>query len=121
VIREAPLTAAPNLPRIWVPRATSVDVGAPLSDTDAAQATHALAVARRAGFGVRIASVRSTDTELTFVLASGPELRLGDMTGVAVKLAVARRILPFVERTSGYIDVSVPARPISGGNPKVSG
>jgi cell division protein FtsQ len=121
VIREAPPTAAPKLPRIWVPRAASVDVGAPIADTDAARALHAVAVARGARFGVRIAAVRSTDAELTFVLPGGPELRLGDMTELPVKLAVARRLLPLVAGTSAYIDLSVPARPISGGNTQVSG
>jgi hypothetical protein len=43
------------------------------------------------------------------------------MTALSVKLAVARRILPIVEGTSAYLDVSVPARPIAGGNPKVVG
>jgi cell division septal protein FtsQ len=117
VIRAAPLSAAPNLPRIWVPRAASVDIGAPISDADAGQALRALAVARSDRFGARIAGIRSMDSELTFVLASGLELRLGDMTGLAVKLAVARRILPLVPGTTGYLDVSVPTRPISGGNP----
>jgi cell division protein FtsQ len=120
VIREAPQNAAPNLPRIWVPSAASVDAGAPLADANAAGALHALAVARGAGFGVRIAAVRSTDTELIFVLAAGPELRLGDSSELPVKLAVAARILPLADGTSGYLDVSDPTRPISGGNPKVS-
>src|SRR6266536_1416216 len=55
VVRTAGLFAAPNLPRIWVTRSTSVDVGMPLADADAAHAVRALAVVRGAGFGRRIA------------------------------------------------------------------
>jgi cell division protein FtsQ len=120
VVRTAGLFAAPKLPRIWVPRATSVDVGLPLADADAARAVRALAVVRGAGFGRRIAAMRVTDRELTIVLAQGPELRFGDGTSLTLKLAVATRMLPLVEGTSGYLDVTVPTRPIAGGNPKVS-
>ena len=121
VVRSAGLFAAPKLPRIWVPRSASVDVGMPLADRDAAHAVRALAIARGARFGKRIAAVRATDRELTFVLAQGPELRFGDDTSLALKLAVATRMLSLVAGTSGYVDVTVPTRPIAGGNPKVSG
>lgn len=117
VIREAVRGAAPKLPRIWIPRATSVEVGSTLADANAGLAVRALTVARGLGFGNRLSAVRSTDNELTFVLATGTELRLGDMTALSVKLAVARRILPIVEGTSAYLDVSVPARPIASGEP----
>ena len=121
VVRSAGLFAAPKLPRIWVPRSASVDVGMPLADRDAAHAVQALAIARGARFGKRIAAVRATDRELTFVLAQGPELRFGDDTSLPLKLAVATRMLSLVAGTSSYVDVTVPTRPIAGGNPKVSG
>jgi hypothetical protein len=121
VIREAGRGAAPRLPRVWVPRAASVDVGSALADTNAARAVQALAIARNLHFGLRLSGVRSSDTELTFVLAAGPELRLGDLTDLPLKVAVARRILPLVETTTGYLDVSVPARPIAGEDPQVQG
>jgi cell division protein FtsQ len=121
VIREAPREAAPKLPRVWVPRTTSVDVGAPVADVNAVRAIRAIAIARRLRFGLRLTTVRSTDSDLTFVLAAGPELRLGGITDLPVKLAVAQRLLPLVAATSGYLDVSVPARPMSGGDPKVAG
>jgi cell division protein FtsQ len=121
VIRTAGLFEARKLPRIWIPRTASVDVGRTVDDGNAARAVQTLAVARRAGFGTRIAAVRSTDRELTFVLATGPELRLGDATSVALKLAVAKRVLPLVPGTSGYIDVTIPARPITGSNSQVAG
>jgi cell division protein FtsQ len=117
VIRTAGMFAAPRLPRIWIPRATGVDVGMTIDDDAAARAVAAVAAARRAGFSERIAAVRSTNRELTFVLASGPEVRLGDSTAVELKLAVAERLLPLVRTGAGYVDVSVPARPITGGQP----
>jgi len=121
VVRPAALFAAPKLPRIWLPTSAGVEVGMPLADADAAQAVRALAIARGAGFGRRIAAVRATDRELAFVLAQGPELRLGDASSLALKLAVAARLLPLVAGTTGYVDVTVPTRPIAGSNPKVSG
>src|SRR3954452_5718075 len=117
VIRTTGLFATPRLPRIWIPRATSVDVGMPVDDSDAARAVSALASARRAGLAERISAVRSTDKELTFILASGPELRLGDPSAVELKVAVAERLLTLLRSTVGYIDVTVPARPIGGGQP----
>jgi hypothetical protein len=54
------------------------------------------------------------------VLPQGPELRFGDVTELTLKLAVATRMLPLTTGTSGYVDVTVPTRPIAGGNPKVS-
>jgi cell division protein FtsQ len=121
VVRTAGLFAAPKLPRIWVPRSTGVDVGMPLGDPDAARAVRALAIVRGAGFSRRIAAVRATDRELTFFLAQGPELRFGDATSLTLKVAVAAHMLPLVAGTSGYVDVTVPTRPVAGGNPKVSG
>jgi cell division protein FtsQ len=117
VIRTAGVFDAPRLPRFWVPRATSVDVGMTIVEGDAARAVAAVAAARRARFAERIATVRSTESELTFVLATGPEVRLGDSAAVELKLAVAGRLLSLVRSTAGYVDVSVPARPIAGGQP----
>jgi cell division septal protein FtsQ len=117
VVRTAGLFAVRKLPRIWIPRTASIDVGMTVDDADAARGVAALAIARRAGFGTRIAVVRASDRELTFVLAGGLELRLGDATSIPLKVAVATRLLPLVQGTSGYLDVTVPARPIAGGDP----
>ena len=117
VIRPAGLFAAPKLPRVWVPRSESVDVGGSLAGADAARAVRALAIVRGTGFARRIAAVRASDRELTFVLAQGPELRFGDPTSLTLKLAVATRMLPLVTGTSGYLDVTVPTRPVAGWQP----
>ena len=122
VVRTVGLFGAPRLPRVWIPRAGSVDVGMALSDDAAARAVRALAVARSAGFAARITTIRATDTELTFVLPAGLELRFGDAGSLPLKLAVAERLLPLVSAaTSGYVDVTVPARPIAKVNPQVGG
>ena len=120
VIRTAGRLASPKLPRIWVRRAATVDQGAAVGDTDAARAIAALATARRARFTARIGTVRATDHELTFVLASGLELRFGDAVDLPLKLAVVRRLLPLVQGASAYVDVTVPERPVADENPQVS-
>ena len=73
------------------------------------------AVAPLAGirFPSRVVSVATTD-ELTLRLRSGLELRMGDMGDVDLKLAVAGRVLPLLPRGTGYLDVSVPHRPVAG-------
>jgi hypothetical protein len=76
--------------------------------------------ARASGFATRIRAVRSNDRELTFVLASGFDVRFGDASSMRTKFAVARRIIPLVG-ASGYLDVSVPERPVSATNPQVGG
>jgi cell division protein FtsQ len=121
VVRAADLFAAPRLPRIWIPKTVAVDVGMTLADTDATLAVRALAIARRSGFGKRIAAVRSAGRDLTFVLATGPELRLADATSLPLKLAVATHLLARVSGTSGYIDLALPGRPVIGGNAQVAG
>ena len=120
VIRSAGRLESPKLPRIWVQRATTVDTGATIDDVDAARAVSALATARRARFDARIAAVRAGDQELTFVLVGGLEVRFGDSTDMPLKLAVVQRLLPLVRGSSAYIDVTVPERPVAGGNSQLS-
>ena len=51
-----------------------------------------------------------------FVLRSGLQVRLGDAGDLRLKLVVARRILAATGRriSDGYVDVSVPERPVVG-------
>jgi hypothetical protein len=60
-----------------------------------------------------VATVRAGGQELTLVLRSGVEVRLGDLSDRLLKLTVAARILPSVEGPDGYVDVSVPERPVA--------
>jgi hypothetical protein len=59
--------------------------------------------------------VRAGDKELTLVLGGGLELRLGGGGDLRLKLAIARRILRQTGAAAaggGYLDVSVPERPV---------
>ena len=74
------------------------------------------AVAPLAGvrFPGRVVSVATGEDQLTLRLRSGLELRLGEPTNVDLKLAVAGRVLPLLPPGSGYLDLSVPDRPVAG-------
>ena len=52
--------------------------------------------------------------QLTLRLRSGLELRLGGLRDVELKLAVAARVIPRLPDGAGYLDVSVPDRPVAG-------
>ncbi len=105
--------AQASLPRIWIGKGVSFTVGAPVDGTllPALEAVRPLAAMR---FPARIAAVKAAGGELTLVLRSGVEVRLGDQHDVALKLAVAANVLPLVDSTTRYVDVSVPDRPVSG-------
>lgn len=121
IVRQTWPGAAPRLPRIWVPSAVALVVGSPLADPAASSALQAAVAAQAGGFTARIALVRSaSDHELFASLPSGVELRLGSATDLALKFAIARRVLPLAGPV-GYLDLSVPERPIAGGKPKVGG
>ena len=76
-------------------------------------AVRAVAPLVRRPLPARVAAVRSSPQELTLVLRSGFELRLGDDSDRALKLELARRILPALLASGGYLDVSVPERPVA--------
>jgi cell division protein FtsQ len=122
VIAAAEPHASSALPRVWIisdgPR-----VGDALRDQFGLRAVRALALARKARLEGRVRTVRAAEHELTFLLASGLELRLGDLRAVRLKLAVASRILPGLLTQGGYayLDVSVPERPVAGANSQPEG
>jgi cell division protein FtsQ len=122
VIAAADPHAVRSLPRVWV-TSSAPRVGDVLTDTLGLRAVRALALARRAHLRGRIRTVLAAEHELTFLLSSGLELRLGDLRAVRLKLAVASRILPGLLTQGGYayLDVSVPERPVAGTNPKLGG
>lgn len=100
-----------GLPRIWLKRDVELAAGASLTG-DPLRAARALAPLSGAKLP-RVASVRSGDAELTLVLRSGIEVRLGDGSDRLLKLTIARKILPSLAGSEGYVDVSVPARPVA--------
>ncbi|MEJ7567402.1 MAG: cell division protein FtsQ/DivIB [Gaiellaceae bacterium] len=102
----------PRLPRIWLTRRAEVRLGEPVVGI-VRPAVRAVAPLVRRPLSERVSTVRSTGEELTLVLRSGFELRLGDDSDRALKLELARRILPAVLASGGYLDVSVPERPVA--------
>jgi len=101
-----------GLPRIWVTRASDVRLGDPVVG-DVRRAVRAVVPLVRRPLPNRVTAVRATEAELTVVLRGGFELRLGDESDRALKLELARRILPSLLPSSGYLDVSVPERPVA--------
>jgi cell division protein FtsQ len=119
VISRIPRGGESGLARIWVKRAASVVVGSFLADDAGGATARALALAAR--FPARIATASLARGALVLRLRSGLELRLGEPTDIRLKLAVARRALRVLPTGSGYIDVSLPGRPVAGANSQVSG
>lgn len=113
VIRDIEIRAEPGLPRLWLPRKVDLEVGRalPAAYEPAIRTLSGLRDVRMPG---RVKAVRTTHGELTVVLLSGLEILLGDASDVAVKLAVAARVVPLLDEGMVYLDVSVPERPVAG-------
>ncbi len=109
----------PRLPRIWVPRQTDVAVNSTLGGLGA-KGVAAVAPLRSLHLRLHVRQVVVDDDELTLLLASGSELRLGDSGDLRLKLSVAKQILPLAGGAR-YVDVSVPERPVAGYNPQGEG
>jgi cell division protein FtsQ len=116
VLRPLAGKEAASLPRVWVAKQVAVAPGRPVADRVAAAAVAAVAHIPD-GFPARVRDVRTGPDELTFKLASGLELRLGDGSEIELKLAIAGRILPALATPSdggpAYLDVSVVERPVA--------
>ena len=104
--------AKPGLPRLWLSRKVSVEVGRPLP-TAYEPVTRTLAALREVRISRRVKAVRTTRGELIVVMRSGLEIMLGSPTNILVKLAVAARVVPLLDDRMLYLDVSVPERPVA--------
>jgi cell division protein FtsQ len=113
VIARVPRAKRPELARIWVARDVPLEPGA-IVDGDLRIAVGAVAPLAGVRFPGRVVSVATGEEQLTLRLRSGLELRLGEPTHVDLKLAVAGRVLPLLPTGSGYLDLSVPDRPVAG-------
>jgi hypothetical protein len=114
VIRPLVHAHRSSLPRLWVTKDVHVSVGERLGTVPAA-AARALAALQGSTWPRGVQLVRTGANELTLVLGSGFELRLGDTGDLRLKFAIARRILRATGAAtvpSGYVDVSVPKRPV---------
>lgn len=112
VVAELDRGARPRLPRIWLKRNVDVRVGETL-DGLPRRAVTAVAPLVERPLPSAVNSVLAGPDGLSLALRSGVELRLGDATDIAVKLEVARRVLPQLGDLR-YLDVSVPERPVAG-------
>ena len=110
------------LPRIWLGKGDEIVVGGTLPFEQGGRAAAALGPLTGTAFARRVLLVETRADELTLVLRSGVELRLGDPGDLRLKLAIGQRILALygAEATRGaYVDVSVPERPVANLNPQV--
>ena len=103
----------PALARIWVKRSVDLRLGA-RAVGDLRTAVMAVAPLAGSHFPGRVSSVTATPEALILRLRSGLEIRLGDPLDVALKLAVARRVIPLLASGTTYLDVAVPERPVAG-------
>ncbi len=110
VIRPIAARAEPALPRIWE-AAKNVRVGELLPLGLGGTLARALTAAGSLGARVGIASV--TDGQILFHLRSGIELVLGTPYDLALKVAVAARVLQEIPSGTRTVDVSVPSRPVA--------
>jgi len=113
VVAELGRGARPSLPRIWLQRNVAIRLGERVGGLQL-RAVAAVAPLRSRPLPVAVSSVVATREELTLVLRTGLELRLGDGSDLPVKLEVARHVLPQLAGGGGYLDLSVPERPVAG-------
>jgi cell division protein FtsQ len=116
VLRSVSNPRRSSLPRVWVPQSATVAVGSTLNAADGAEAARVLRPLRGTALFGQIRSVKGGASSVTLVRQSGPEIRLGDTTDLALKFAITRRILAVLgpATTEKYVDVSVPERPVAG-------
>jgi len=105
--------AKTGLARLWVAKDVTLEKGA-IVDGDLRVAVAAVAPLAGSRFPGRVVSLTTASDQLTLRLRSGLELRLGGLRDVGLKLAVAARVIPRLPDGAGYLDVSVPDRPVAG-------
>jgi cell division protein FtsQ len=119
-IRRIEPRAEAGLPRLWLPRKVEVEIGRPLP-ARYEPVIRALSALRDVRLPGRVKAVRVTGDDLVVVLRDGLEVVVGRPVDILVKLTVAARVIPLLEDGAGYLDVSVPERPVAGTglNPQV--
>ena len=114
-----------ELPRIWLPPATDIELGSFVGGEDGGLAARSLAAFVGSGFSGRVTFVRALDGQITLGLRGGLEIGLGAPVDLRLKIAIAHAIVPSLALPSAggptYLDISVPERPVAGRNPQVGG
>jgi cell division septal protein FtsQ len=124
ILRRLARPFPPQFPRLWL---SPVDApgGRTGLPVHVAVALRGLAEARRihSSLAPEIRTVRATAGELRLVLRSRLELRLGEARDVALKLAVADRLLHALSADERgrikYLDLTLPTRPVAGTKPQL--
>lgn len=119
IMRAVASNGARSLPRIWLATASTVQVGEILP-SQLGRAT-ARAVVSAGSFASRVASASLAGGTLVFHLRSGLELVLGTPVNVALKAAVAAKVLGALPSGTRLVDVSVPSRPVTSAHQSSSG
>jgi cell division protein FtsQ len=109
VMRSVDVHGASGLPRIWVAKTVRVGDVLPL----AAGGTLTGALASAGPIRGRISSASFATGIIVFHLRSGIELVLGTPTDIALKVAVAVRLLRQIPAGTQSVDVSVPSRAVT--------
>jgi cell division protein FtsQ len=124
VMRRAERGELWSYPRIRLQTTASLTAGQTLRDPRVVEPLRALAQLGD-DFPARIRVARLAGEDLTLVLRSGTEVRLGEAADLEVKLAAAARVLAVLsaeERTQlAYLDVSLAERPVAANKPQVVG
>jgi cell division protein FtsQ len=113
VVAELDKGQRKDLPRIWLTRAVDVQVGERIRGLPV-RALAAVTPLVERPLPFRVTTAVATPAEVMLKLRSGLELRLGSSTDLLLKLEVARKVLPSLVGEQGYLDVSVPERPVAG-------
>jgi cell division protein FtsQ len=114
-----------RFPRIWVSPEEAPRGRSTVLPTRIAVALRGLAEARRIHSALlpEVRKVKAAAGDLTLVLRSGLQLRLGEARDVALKLAVADRLLHALSADElgriSYLDLTLPTRPVTGTNPQL--
>jgi hypothetical protein len=112
-----------HLPRLYVPHESTVRVGQVLPAGLSAAAA-VLAALRGTPLTAPVLFVTHGPHGFALELQGGLEVRLGDDGDLRLKLAIARRILRTTAAATtrgGYLDVSVPERPVLSSHSQVGG
>jgi cell division septal protein FtsQ len=108
------------LPRIWLPQSVAMSIGGTLAAGGGAEEVAMLDALRGARLARRVGSVHDESGQWIYVVRGGLEVRVGTRSQLALKLAIARRILD-QNTVITYLDVSAPDRPVAEQEPQLSG
>jgi hypothetical protein len=118
VMRKVARPKRSSLPRLWLPKTVAMTPGETLPASEGKLAAAAVAPIAAGAFPGGIKNVSTRPGSLTLVLNHGPQIRLGGIGDLRLKLAIARRIVRYAAEhdltSATYVDVSVPERPVMG-------